>query len=46
MYFYTKTKAFLSKLLSGGFGLPITFWFFGVLIAAVLGLLAKNVGAL
>ena len=46
MYFYNKTKAFFSKLLSGGFGLPVTFWIFGVLIAAALGLLTKNVGAL
>ena len=46
MVFYTKTKAILSKLLSGGFGLPVTFWFFGVLLAAVLNLLMKNTTAL
>jgi hypothetical protein len=46
MYFYNKTKAFFKKLLSGGFGLPVTFWIFGALIAIVLGLLTKNIGGL
>ena len=46
MYFYTKTKTLLSKLLSGGFGLPVTFWIFGVLVAATLDLLIKNTTAL
>ena len=41
MHFFTKTKDFLTKLLAGGFGLPVTFWIFGALIAVVLGVLIK-----
>ena len=34
------------KFISGRFGLPITFWFFGVLVAAALDFLIKNTTAL
>ena len=44
--FYNKLKEFFSKLISGGFGLAITFWIFGVLVAATLYLLIKNTTAL
>ena len=46
MYFHSKTKVFLSKLLTGGFGLPVTFWIFGVLAAVLLDMLIKNTSAL
>ena len=46
MYFYTKIKTFFSKLLTGGFGLPVTFWIFGVLAAVLLDILIKNTSAL
>lgn len=42
MYFYTQTKAFISKLLAGGFGLPVTFWLFGVLFTLFLDFSQKN----
>jgi hypothetical protein len=44
--FYNKFKELFSKLISGGFGLAITFWIFGVLVAATLDLLIKNTTAL
>ena len=36
-------KNTFSKFISGGYGLPITFWILGVLIATVLGVATKGI---